>query len=160
MVSYFHFYKMVKEFNFEGSFDDFFTHLFKRDKLVHGNWFDFNLGWWKHKDDPNFLFVTYEEMKQDIRSVINKICKFLNKNLSSELIDEIIHHTSFDEMQKNKMTNTEYKEGEDGSKASFIRKGQIGEWVNYFNPEQLAYCDALTAEKMAASGIDLPQEML
>ncbi len=151
---------MVKQFNFNGTFDDFFTHLFKPDRLVHGNWFDFNLGWWEHKDDPNFLFVTFEEMKKDIRSVINKICKFLNKNLSAELIDEIIHHTSFDEMKKNKMTNTEYKEGEDGTKTSFIRSGQIGQWADYFTPEQVRYCDHLVGEKMAAFQIRLPDNLL
>ena len=56
-------------------------------------WFDFTLGWWEHKDDPKFLFVTYEDMKKDVRSVIVRICRFLDTKLEKETIDAILDHT-------------------------------------------------------------------
>ncbi len=97
-------------------------------------------------------------MKKDIRSVIAKICQFLDKKPSSELIDAIISHTSFDEMKKNKMTNME--EYNEGKPTQFMRKGQVGDWVNYFTEEQIAFCDAQVVEKIRNPGIDLPEELL
>ena len=32
--------------------------------VFYGSWFDHVLGWWKHKDDPNILFLKYGEMKK------------------------------------------------------------------------------------------------
>ena len=65
LVSYYHFYRSVQPLgNFSGSFSEFLE-LYKADRLVHGDWFDFNLGWWEHREHPNFLFLTYEDMKMD-----------------------------------------------------------------------------------------------
>lgn len=32
--------------------------------VFYGSWFDHVLSWWKHKDDPNILFLKYEEIKK------------------------------------------------------------------------------------------------
>ncbi len=32
--------------------------------VVYNLWNDHVLGWWKHKDDPNVLFVKYEDLKK------------------------------------------------------------------------------------------------
>ena len=95
-------------------------------------------------------------MKKDIRKIIDRICQFLNKKPSSELIDAIITHTSFDEMKKNKMTNMEEYTG---GKPVFMRKGQVGDWVNYFSEEQIAFCDTQIKEKIKGCGVDLPEEL-
>ena len=37
-------------------------------------WFDHVLGWWKHRDDPNILFLTYEDrikVRKEIEVSIN-----------------------------------------------------------------------------------------
>ena len=79
LVSYYHFYHMMNgaHFGFDKGFDQFFQ-LVEEKSLIQGDWFDFNLGWWEHKDDPKFLFVTYEDMKKNVRSVIDRICRFLD----------------------------------------------------------------------------------
>ena len=123
LVSYYHFYHMVKDFGFDKGFGEFFE-LVEENALVHGGWFDFNVGWWEHRDDPNFLFVTYEDMKKDIRSVIERICHFLNKTLKPELIDEIIDHTSFANMKTNPMVNYEFfSAGMNFFDSGFMRRG-------------------------------------
>ena len=36
----------------------------------------------------------------------------------------------------------------------FMRKGEVGDWVNYFSAEQSAEFDRLYAERMAGTGLD------
>ena len=42
-----------------------------------------------------------------------------------------------------------------GFKGNFIRKGQVGDWKNYFTEEQNKRFDSLYAEKTAGSGLEL-----
>lgn len=65
LVSYYHFYKMAVFFgNFTGSWDDFF-HLFKERRLLIGDIFEYNLAFWKLKEEHNVLVVFYEDMHKD-----------------------------------------------------------------------------------------------
>ena len=144
-------YRFTGLFNFSnGTWDQFFQ-LYKDKRIVNGDWFDFNLSWWQHKD-LNFFFVTYEEMKKDIRMVLQNLSKFLNKPLTDQLIHSIIEHTSFDHMKENKMVNYEAAVKENGD-SKFMRKGQVGDWVNYFSKEQSDLCDAQLEEKLSGTSL-------
>ena len=157
LVSFFHFYRAMKVFNYrDGEWDHFFER-YKRKQLFCGDWFDFNMSWWKHKDDPNFLFLTYEDMKHDIYSVIAKLCDFLDKPLGEELVHKIVAHTSFDQMKNNKMANYEFCKTMDQSVSKFVRKGQIGDWVNYFSDEQAAFVDEQLLEKLQDTGLSFQE---
>ena len=155
LVSYYHFYHMMNgvHFGFDKGFDQFFQ-LVEEKSLIQGDWFDFNLGWWEHKDDPKFLFVTYEDMKKDVRSVIDRICRFLDTKLEPETIDAILDHTSFANMKNNPMVNYEFFKGMDFSQSGFMRKGQVGDWKNIFTQEQNDLCNKWLKEKLTGTGLD------
>ncbi len=144
LVSYFHHYQNLLGYN--GSFDEYFE-MYKRGELVFGDPFDHAISWWENKEKDNFLFVTYEEMKEDIRGVIKKIAKFLDKDLSVETVEKIIEHTSFEKMKVNPMVNkSEIMD-------NFMRKGVIGDWVNYMNKDQRALVDSRAKEVQEKYGI-------
>ncbi|KAJ8035125.1 Sulfotransferase family cytosolic 1B member 1 [Holothuria leucospilota] len=65
-----------------------------------GNWCDHALGYWKHRMGGHVFFVTYEEMKQDVRSVTRRLAKFLGKNISSDVVERIVEQSSFDGMRR------------------------------------------------------------
>ncbi len=153
LVSYYHFYGLIPVYRqavAEG-FHQFFA-MYEKDELVHGDWFDFNMSWWEHRDDPNVLIVTYEEMKKDIRGVIDRVCKLINKSLKPEVIDAIVDHTSFAKMKKNPMTNFEMFLGMGTSEDAFMRKGTVGDWKSNFSQAQSDHCNKQLAEKL--SGMD------
>ena len=43
---------------------DGYAHFFASHIVGWGNWNDHILGWWKHKDDPNVLFLKYEDLQK------------------------------------------------------------------------------------------------
>ena len=121
--------------------------LFLNGSLAYGPFYDHFLGWWAHRDAPNILILTYEQMKRNPRTAVTSIASFLGYSLTDEVIDKIVIDTSFDKMKDNKSAN---KSSVD---PTFMRKGIIGDWKNAFPPEHSAMIDALVEEKFAGSGL-------
>ncbi|XP_073512359.1 sulfotransferase 2B1-like isoform X2 [Phyllobates terribilis] len=148
IVSMFHFTKILSIFeeaeDFEKFIDDFIL-----GKVLYGSWFDHVKGWIKMKDDSRFFFVTYEELLQDLRGCVVRICKFLGQDLDDAQIDLVVEHSSFKAMKENVMSNwTHLPSKMRKSKGSYMRKGQAGDWKNHFTVAQSEYFDKIYKEKM------------
>ena len=57
----------------------------------------------RHLD--NVCFITYEEMKSDLASVIRKVSSFVGHPVSEQNIPALVDHLSFDKMKKNAAVN-------------------------------------------------------
>ncbi|GIY14921.1 hypothetical protein CDAR_601641 [Caerostris darwini] len=102
-VSYYH-HSLSDGFN--GSFDQFFE-MFLSGDVDFGDYFDHLLGWYEHRNDPNVLFVTYEEIKEDPGTVILKMASFINDEKYAEplrkdpeLLNEVVKYSSFQYMKE------------------------------------------------------------
>ena len=140
LVSFYHFARSRypnSDFNWQDWFDKF-----RSKSLQYGDWFEHVNGWWNLKDQLNILFIKYEDLKLNHGERIQKIAKFLNICCTEMEIDSITKNTSLENMKSNPKTNLKttpgfYFKGED----SFIRKGEIGDWTNYFTSEQNKYIE-------------------
>ena len=154
LVSYFHHDRNIP-FNPLYEWDEYFE-KFMRGDVDFGNYFDHVLSWWAHKDDDNVLVLKYEDMKKDLPSAVATIAKFIGQDISKELVEEIAHKTTFENMKKDSTANYEWmKKFAKPGGTDFMRKGVVGDWKNYFTPEQTARLDAVYNEKMKGTGIDL-----
>ncbi len=79
-------------------------------------------------------------------------CRFLGKELSDEEVDKIVEHTTFSSMKKSSTTNLKSNELMDQNVSEFIRKGQIGDYVNLLDQEQIEYIDELTKTRFKHTG--------
>ena len=136
LVSLYHFYRMYRGLgNFKGSWDDFFE-LYKTKHLTYGDYFQWYSSWLQYKDKPNVLLVKYEDMHRRMNDVIRDVSNFLGRNLSQNVIDDIINHLTFDSMRRNPMVNQGLSKNFDMNISPFMRNGKIGDWKNYFSKEQ------------------------
>lgn len=158
------------------TFDEHFE-LFIRGEVPWGDFFDHALSWFEHRNDPNVLFLTYEDMKKDKRKSLLKIAKFLGESYHNDLKDDEImenclKHTDFKYMKelgmfmpniaKEDMEHLDFaafvrKFGElDPSKANpeeirqvnFFRKGEVGDWKNHFSPDQIKKFNEYMSRKL------------
>ncbi|XP_075059072.1 amine sulfotransferase-like [Mixophyes fleayi] len=134
-----------------------FAHLFEKflaGDVLAGSWFDHVRGWYTHKDDFNILFVKYEDMIKDLRSVVKQISTFLGKELDDESLDIVVKRATFNKMQNDPLANKENLSVDflNLQNGKFMRKGTIGDWKNIFTVAQSEAFDKIFLEKMG----DLP----
>ncbi|KAF8768065.1 Sulfotransferase 1C2 like protein [Argiope bruennichi] len=105
-VSFYHHTESMPGYCFEdGDFDDYFE-LFINGEVDFGDYFDTTLSWWDHRNDPNVLFITYEQLKKDTINNVLKIADFIGPEYKEKLeknekmLQDVIHHSSFNFMKE------------------------------------------------------------
>ena len=105
-VSLFHFMRLAE--GYSGTLEQF-TECFLNDLAYYYTPFiPHVLQYWQRRHLPNVLFITYEEMKKDLASVVIKVATFLGKPLppgGQKGMDEFLDHLSFKKMRDNAAVN-------------------------------------------------------
>ena len=78
------------------------------------------------------------------------IANFLDKALSDDLISRIAEQCTFSAMKKNAASSS--APNQDGE-ASFLRKGVVADWKNYFTPELNERFENEMLKKLKGSGL-------
>ncbi|NWI20549.1 ST3A1 sulfotransferase, partial [Crypturellus soui] len=149
LVSYFHFSKIIDTLEKVPDFN-LFMERFLAGKVPGGKWLDHVTGWYSHAQDFNILFLTYEEMKKDLRSAVLKICNFLGRKLSEKEVESVVRQATFENMRKDPRANYEklpeiFEENKEGH---FLRKGTIGDWKNIMTVAQSERVDEVLKKKL------------
>ncbi|XP_032071198.1 amine sulfotransferase-like [Thamnophis elegans] len=149
LVSSYHFQKLIVKTETPKDFNILFE-KFLAGKVVCSSWLDHVEGWCAHKGDFNILFLSYEEMKKDLRSSVLKICNFLGRELTEKEVDEVVYKAAFNNMKVDSRANyTLMPPGIlDLSKGNFLRKGTIGDWKNHMTVAQSERFDRVFKERM------------
>ena len=153
LVSLYHFYQINKSLGpFEGTWDEFYE-LFKKKELLYGDVIAHLNGWLSEVHRSNILYISYEEMKNNLKRVIGKVATFCNLEVTKEQIDHVAEKSTFEEMSANSTTNGDIlvKIGVfDSEKGKFMRKGIVGDWKEYFTEEQVEHMEERLNKEMSA----------
>ncbi|KAG6711320.1 cytosolic sulfotransferase 5-like isoform X2 [Carya illinoinensis] len=137
-VSLWHF--MNRVYSTTNSLEEDFD-KFCRGVSLYGPYWDHVLSYWKpiiEKQAQKILFLKYEEMKEQPTTHLKRIAEFLECPFSPE--EDAKEHN-----------NTLFRQGIDH--ASFFRKGNSGDWVNYFTPQMTERLDHIIEEKFHGTGL-------
>nr|AIT99318.1 sulfotransferase 6B1-like protein [Brachionus koreanus] len=146
LVSTFHFYKKLVKDEFTGDFQNLID-LFEQGKTWYGPW-------WSHVNSftklPNTFIIMYEDLIKNAHKTIKSLGEFLGKNLTDSEIKFLIECTSFKKMKE---TEKEFKNDDrhvDKFKSDlvFFRKGEIGDWKNYFDEEMSKKVDDVVTNRL------------
>ncbi|XP_026703718.1 sulfotransferase 1C3-like [Athene cunicularia] len=98
---------------------------------------------------------------QDPQREVQKILRFLGKEVAEGTVSRILHHTSFQEMKKNPAANYETMPTAfmDHSLSPFLRKGISGDWKNHFTVAQNERFDRHYREHMEGSDLHFQMEV-
>ncbi|XP_041510366.1 amine sulfotransferase-like isoform X1 [Microtus oregoni] len=139
LTSYFHYSNLVILFEASDSIETFMQ-AFLDGRVLGSNWFDHIRGWYEHRHDFNIMFLSYEDMKKDLRGSVLKICSFLEKELSEEDVDAVVRQATFQNMKSDPRANyddiVKNKIGTRNKEGTFLRKGTIGDWKHHLTVDQ------------------------
>ncbi|KAF7836245.1 cytosolic sulfotransferase 15-like [Senna tora] len=143
-------------FALEEAFEKYIEGIFD-----YGPFWSHMLGYWKaSKDTPNkVLFLKYEELKANINSELKRMAEFLDCPFTEEeesggVIDSIIELCSFGKMKELEVN----KSGKNMLKVDvenkyFFRKGETGDWANYFSLYMTEKLSKIIEENLGGSGL-------
>ena len=128
---------MINVHKYRGTFSEF-CDSFMRDALVFCPYREHVKGYLEHSD--TVLCLTYEQMHRDRGSVVRRVADVLGVSLTDADVADIVKNTSFEVMKENPDTNYRQWEGSGvvsgTEEGTFMRKGVIGDWKNYFTDEE------------------------
>lgn len=137
-----------------------FVPFFLSPDIIGGPWFKHVTDYWALHEDPNFLYLKYEDMKKDLKGNVTNIAKFLEHPLTEEVLDGIVADSSFGGMEKSYQA-VEEADPENGKFFTkflgmfpFLRKGEVGGWKNVFTVAQNEQFDKVYEAKMKGTGLE------
>ncbi|KAK0593027.1 hypothetical protein LWI29_029453 [Acer saccharum] len=130
-----------------------------------GPFWEHMLGYYNEslKRPQHVLFLKYEDMKEDIVSNLRVLGGFLGFPFSLEeeregVIEDIANLCSFDklkelEVNKSGKAAMAFLNNSNFENNYLFRKGQVGDWVNHFNPSMVNKLSQLMEDKFQGSGL-------
>ncbi|KAM3873669.1 sulfotransferase 2B1-like [Diretmus argenteus] len=159
MVSSYYFHQMASFLDDPGTFQEFMDNFLEG--KVFGKWTDHVKSWRHTEMGDRILYITYEEMLQDLDGSIRRFSDFLGSNLNEEAIQRIAQQCSFKNMKTNPMSNYSLiPQGMmDSSKSPFHRKGIAGDWKNHFTPEQKVQFSSVINRELQGEDLSFPWDL-
>ncbi|KAL4350957.1 hypothetical protein S245_035371 [Arachis hypogaea] len=133
--------------------------LYCKGVVGYGPFWDHMLGYWKESiERPNkVLFLKYEDLKEDVNLQLKRVAMFLDCPFTLEeencgVVESIVKLCSFENMKELEV-NKKGTFGRNFENKFLFRKGEIGDWVNYFTPSMVEKLTKVMEEKFCGSGL-------
>lgn len=101
-ISLYHHYKHMH--GYLGTMEEFLS-LYLEGNVFYGPFTNTINEFLQLKGEPNMHFITYEDMKSDLKGVIKSTASFLEKSLTDEQIEQMYAYLQVDAMRKNSACN-------------------------------------------------------
>ena len=150
-LSMYHHASRIPIFGYDGGFQSDWTKRWSEGNVESGDFWLWTKGWWQRAKDPahEVLWLHYEDVKRTPLVEVEKVARFLKLDAVAgrsaaqfaALVRRAHASSSFTKM-KRQYSTTVFGTGH-------FRKGDIGDWRNYFSRKESARFDALHAAHFA-----------
>ncbi|WAR22776.1 ST1A2-like protein [Mya arenaria] len=152
-VSAFHHLKTFKLYGAE-TFEDFLPIMIGSYGIhFFCSWAEYVRGWERFTNDNpgDVLNIYFEDLKEDPVREIAKVDKFLETGQDEGMFKQIAEACHFTNMKK---ANKEIKENNFNTEVDMYRKGEVGDWKNWFTVAQSERVDQWLEENMLGSQLN------
>ncbi|XP_045171746.1 sulfotransferase 1B1-like [Mercenaria mercenaria] len=151
-VSYYNHMNGVKYYNYDGKWADWLP-VYLEGKMEYGKYTDYLLEWEKAIKAGvgcPLHVVYYENLKLNCDKEMDRLLKFLGVEMEDGLKQQIMKMCGFESMAAKEIpkeiTDIFFKKN-----FRIFRKGQVGDWKNWFSDEQNAMFDEMWEKEMKDS---------
>ena len=124
-----------------------------------GSWARHVASYWRVRNEPNVLFLTYEDLSADPAGVIRQIARFMNVDLDATQLEAVMRATTFEEMCR---WSDRFDPGRVvpwGKAHSMMRKGRPGEAAELLSPELRQLVDDHSRTELRRLKCDFPYDL-
>ena len=114
--------------------------------MEHGGFFRVLTSYWALRDQPNVLFVHYDDLKQDLAGQVQRMTAFLGLAIAEEQLPAILQRCSFEWMKANAEQFADFGELFVQGAESFFHRGVAGRWRSELSDDDLREYDRRSRE--------------
>ncbi|OIS95877.1 PREDICTED: cytosolic sulfotransferase 12-like [Nicotiana attenuata] len=158
-ISFWHFTNTLRLHYIDTSSIEEVFDLFCKGVSLFGPFWDHVLDYWKKslENPKRVLFLMYEEIKENPEIQLKRLAKFLECPFSIDeekcgVVDEILKMCSFENLS-NLEVNKNEKLSTGVENKVFFRRGEVGDWKNYFTTKMIEKLDHIIEQKFQGSGL-------
>ncbi|XP_049816986.1 uncharacterized protein LOC109597463 [Aethina tumida] len=155
ILSWYNFVRMMY-----GAVGDDFEQFWEasRKGLTCGPHFEHIKEGWELRNNPNLLFLFYEDIVMKPHESIRKIANFFNKEITDAQVEKLANHIKVENFKNNPSVNSDYLEyfpRKDNH--NFVRKGKVGSWkTELYTPELIQRADRWIEEEYKKTDLRFP----
>lgn len=127
---------------------------------AEGGWADHLNSYWQMRDRQNVLFLTYEEMKDDLSKAVDKISAFLGVDLGAKEHAAVVERASFGYMKRTGHKFDPIGLGFPGVRTTgvMVRRGERGKSDELLSAEDRKRVDEFWRGELRRLGCDFPYD--
>ena len=114
------------------------------------DYFDVVASYWARRNEPNLLFVHYNDMKADLGAEMRRVAAFLDIEIAESKWPAVIDRCSFESMRNTGDGPDPMSMAFEGGTKGFIFKGTNGRWRDVLNADDLAAYQSRVVETLSA----------
>jgi hypothetical protein len=127
-----------------------------------GSWAEHAAGGWAHRDRPNVLFLTFEDMKRDLHGTVARIAALMEVELTPEELESVVRQSTYEHMKSigHKFDTVGLSPPWAAPKGAMVRRGQSGSANELLTAEDQQRIDAHWRAELQRLGSDFPYDSL
>lgn len=143
------------------TFDDW-VELFLTESCPMGPWAEHADSFWKWRDRPNVLVMTFNDMKRDIETCTKRIADIMGVKLTEEQLARVLEQNKFSYMQAHESMFCPplFPLGDHSKSPKMVRSGKSGNSGELLSREQQAAIDKYYMAELERLGSDFPYREL
>jgi aryl sulfotransferase len=127
---------------FDGDYHSFFKAWLEEEN----NFFDVIGSYWARRNEPNLLFVHYNDLKTDLGREMRLVAEFLGIQIPESKWPAVIDRCTFESMRNVEPESDPMQMAFEGGVKGFIFKGTNGRWRDVLTDDEVAAYRARVAE--------------
>lgn len=163
------FFEVMRSCGFlrEETFEYFLSEFYLGKRAIYGGWFQYNQAFIREAKarKDQIIMLQYETLKNNTLKELKRLAEFLEVKIADPLLKEIAEKCQFDNL---KTADKSVRNDEALSKImravslnehpTIYRKGEIGDWKNYFTVAMSEAFDKTNADNMDDIGLEFEFE--
>ena len=124
---------------------------------ICGPWSQHAASWYARRDEPNVLFLHYEDIKREPADTIDTLAAFLGVTLDAPAREQVIARTDFAAMKADNHKFYPVNQSVWSSRGgAIIRAGRVGDSATLFSAAARRQCDTRIASQLAKLDSQFP----